>query len=171
MKRNWLFFTLICSVGLNLGIIASFACWRYGSQPGLPASPLPFREMTHSLSLRPEQSQVIRSLLPEHQKRIADLRLGLAQRRQELLEILKAGEPSGSAAYDKIREISGLQEKLEKEMVRFFLGLRNSLKPEQKIIFMKFMEHHLLAGHDSKGRGHGPRGPRGRSGPKARGTE
>ena len=168
MKRNWLIYILVCSIGLNMGTIASFAYWRHGGQPGVDlkhqASPLPFGKLTRSLSLRPEQHQIIRGLLPSHQQKIGELRLGLAQQRQELFEMLQAEEPSLSAMQDKIKEISDLQGKLEMKIVQFFLGFRNCLKPEQKITFMEFMEHHLLAGQDGKGRAQGPRGPRGRSG-------
>jgi Spy/CpxP family protein refolding chaperone len=175
MKRNWLVYILVCSMGLNMGIIASFAYWRYGGQPGLdlkqPASPLPFRELTRALNLGPEQCQIARGLLPEHQQRIGELRLGLAQKRQELFELLQAGEPSWPAIQDKTREISELQGKLEVEMVQFYLKFRNCLKPEQRIAFMEFMEHHLLAGQGGKGRAHGPWGPRGRPGAKVGGID
>jgi Spy/CpxP family protein refolding chaperone len=175
MKRNWLIYILVCSMGLNLGIIASFAYWRYGGQPGLdlkhPASPLPFRELTRSLNLGPEQRQIARGLLPEHRQRIRDLRLGLAKQRQELFELLQEEETSWPAVKDKTREISDLQGKLEAEIVQFVLKFRNCLKPEQKIAFMEFMEHRLLAGQGGKGRAHGPWGPRGRSGGRARGID
>jgi Spy/CpxP family protein refolding chaperone len=124
-----------------------------------------------SLNLGPEQCQITRGLLPEHQQRIGELRLGMAQRRRELFEIIQAGEPSWSAVQDKIREISDLQGKLEMETVQFFLGFRNCLNPEQKIAFMEFMGHHLLAGQRGKGRGHGPGGPRGRSGTRVGGID
>ena len=175
MKRNWLIYILVCSMGLNMGLIASFPYWRYGGQPGLdlkhPASPLPFGKLTRSLNLEPEQRQIARGLLPAHQQRIGELRLGLAQKRQELFEMLQAGELSLSAMQDKIGEISDLQGKLEVEMVQFFLGFRNCLKPEQKIAFMEFMEHHLLAGPGGKGRGHGSWGRRGRSGARVGGID
>ncbi len=177
MKRNWLIYILVCSMGLNMGAIASFAYWRYGGQTGVdlkhpaPAPPLPFRELTRSLNLGPEQRQIIHGLLPKHQLRIDELRLGLAQRRQELLELLQADEPSWPAVHEKTREISDLQGKLEVEMVQFSLNFRNCLKPEQKIAFMELMEHHLLAGRGGKGRAHGPGGPRGRSGARVRGID
>ena len=175
MKRNWLIHILVCSMGLNMGIIASFAYWRYGAQPGLdlkhPASPLPFRELTRSLNLGPEQRQIIRGLLPAHQQRIGELRLGLAQRRQELFAILQEGASSWPAVKDKTREISDLQGKVEAEMVQFCLKFRNCLKPDQKIAFMEFMEHHLLTGQGGKGRAHGPWGPRGRPGARVRGID
>ncbi len=175
MQRNWLIYILVCSMLLNMGTIASFAYWGYVGQPGLDlkhsASPLPFRELTSSLNLGPEQCQITRDLPPEHQQRMGELRLGLAQKRQELFEILQAGEPSWSAIQDKIREISDLQGKVEVETVEFFLKFRNCLKPEQKIAFMEFMEHHLLAGQGGKGRAHGPGGPRGRSGARVRGID
>lgn len=155
MKRNWLIYILVCSMGLNMWIIASFTYWRHGGQSELdlkhPASPLPFRELTRSLNLAPEQRQIIRGLLPEHQQRIGELRLGLAQRRQELFGILQEGAPSWPAVKDKTRKISELQGALEAEMVQFCLKFRNHLQPEQKIVFMKFMEHRLLAGRGGKG--------------------
>jgi len=175
MKRNWLIFILVCSMGLNIGTIASLAYWRYSNQSGLDlkhlASPLPFRELTRSLNLGPEQCQIIRGLLPEHQQRLRDLRLGVAKQRQELFVILQAGEPSWSAIQDKTREISDLQGKLEMEMVQFFLGFRNCLKPEQKIAFMEFMEHHLVVRQADKGRAQGSGGPRGRSGARVGGID
>jgi Spy/CpxP family protein refolding chaperone len=175
MKRDWLIYILVCSMGLNLGTVASFAYWRYGGQQGLDqkhqASPLPFRELTRSLNLGPEQRQIFRGLLPDHQQRVGELRLSLAQRHQELLEMLQEGAPSWSAMQSKIREISELQGKLEAEMVQFSLKFRNCLKPEQKIAFMKFMEQHLLAGQGGKGRAHGPWGPRGRPGTNVRGND
>jgi Spy/CpxP family protein refolding chaperone len=156
MKRNWLIYILVCSMGLNMGIIASFAYRHYGGQPGLdrkhPSSPLPFRELTRSLNLGPEQRQIIRGLLPEHQQRIGELRLGLAQSRQELFGILQEGAPSWPAVKDKTRKISELQGELEAEMVQFCLKFRKHLQPEQKIVFMKFMEHRWLAGRGGKGR-------------------
>jgi len=175
MKRNWLIFILFCSMGLNMGSMASFAYWRYGGQSGLElkhqASPVPFRELTRSLNLGPEQHQIIRGLLPAHQQRISELRLGLVQRRRELFEMLQEGTLSWSAMQAKIREISDLQGRLEMEMVQFSLKYRNCLNPEQKIAFTKFMEHHLLAGQGGKGRTHGHWGPRDRSGAKVRGVE
>ena len=167
MKRNWLIYILVCSMGLNMGIIASFAYWRYGGQPGIdlkhPASPLPFRELTRSLNLAPEQRQIIRGLLPAHQQRIGELRLGLAERRQELLGMLQEVAPSWLAVKDKTMKISELQGKLEAEMVQFYLKFRNCLKPDQKIAFMEFMEHRLLADRGGKGQTHGPWDPRVRS--------
>ena len=175
MKRNWLIYILVCSMGLNMGLIASFPYWRYGGQPGLdlkhPASPLPFGKLTRSLSLGPEQRQIARGLLPEHQQRIGELRLGLAKQRQELFEMIKEGTPSWPAMQDKIKAISDLQGRLEMEMVQFCLEFRNCLWPEQKIAFMEFMEHHLLAGPGGKGRGHGSWGRRGRSGARVGGID
>ena len=109
--------------------------------------------------------------LLELRRRIGELRLGLAQKRQELFEMLQAGEPAWPDMQDKIRETSDLQGKLEAEMVRFSLRFRNCLKPDQEIAFMEFMEHHLVAGQGGKGQAHGPRGPRGRSGARAKGID
>jgi len=167
MKRSWLIVVLACSLSLNIGIIANFAYWRYGGQVPLglkPASPLPFQELWRSLDLEPEQRQIVRGLLPAHRQRIDELRLRLAQQRQELSEMLKGEAPSWPAMKDKIREIAELQGSLELEIVRFGLDFRDCLKPEQKISFMKFMERRLLSLQGGSSLGHGLRSLRGRSG-------
>ena len=156
MKRNWLIYVLVGSILLNMGIIGNFAYRHYGSQPGLApkplAFPLPFLELTASLNLDPQQRHIIRKLLPEHRQRIGELRPGLAQKRQELYELLQVEEPAWPAVQDKLREIRDLQGKLEMEMVQFFLGFRNCLKPEQQTLFIEFMAHHLTSGQAGKGR-------------------
>ncbi len=78
--------------------------------------------------------------------------------------MLQEGKPSWSALTDKTREISGLQGKLELEVVQFCLKFRGSLQAEQKIAFMDFMKQHLLTGRSGQHRGRGPRGPWGRFG-------
>jgi hypothetical protein len=60
--------------------------------------------------------------------------------------MLQEGASSWLAVKDKTREISDLQGKVEAEMVQFCLKFSNCLKPDQKIAFMEFMEHRLLAG-------------------------
>jgi Spy/CpxP family protein refolding chaperone len=85
--------------------------------------------------------------------------------------MLKERTPAWPAVQDKTRAISDLQGKLEEEMVQFCLEFRNCLKPEQKIAFMEFMEHHLLAVQGGKGRGHGSWGRRGRSGARVGGID
>jgi Spy/CpxP family protein refolding chaperone len=166
-RALWIFKAADCGGFFRSRELLRPSYWRYSGQPKLNlkhlAAPLPFRELTRSLNLGPEQCQIARGLPPEHQQRMDELRLGLAQKRQELFEIIQAGEPSWSALQDKIREISDLQGKVEVETVQFFLKFRNCLNPEQKIAFMKFMEHHLLPGQGGKGQAHGPGGPRGRS--------
>lgn len=85
------------------------------------------------------------------------MRQELAQRRLELLDLVKQ-DPSGwPAMQGKVKEISELQARLEEEVLRFFLSLKKELKPEQNAAFLVLLEHRLtplLGGRRSLGPGH-----------------
>jgi Spy/CpxP family protein refolding chaperone len=82
--------------------------------------------------------------------------------------------PLGSAIQAKVREISDLQERLEQEIVRFLLEVKQQLKPEQEAAFLTLVQGRLCGsrgggghpfdtsrpGHGrGRGAGSGPHGP------------
>jgi hypothetical protein len=93
MNRNFLICLLVFSLALNLGGLATFGYLRLQDHResmmgrGLPP-PLP-REIWAALNLEVEQRQVLENLLPEHRRRVRDLRLALAQQRFELFALAK----------------------------------------------------------------------------------
>ena len=92
------------------------------------------------------------NLLPEHRRRVRDLRTALAQQRYELFELVKAGTAAWPAIQAKVKEVSVLQGKLEEEVLRFSLDFQEHLKPEQKVAFIAFMERRLPGSPGGKGR-------------------
>ena len=91
-------------------------------------------------------------MLPEHRRRIRDLRAELAQKRFELFEMTKEGTAVWPAIQEKVREVSVLQGKLEEEVLRFSLAFQEHLKPEQKAAFITFMERRLPGARGGQGR-------------------
>ncbi|MBM4286177.1 MAG: periplasmic heavy metal sensor [Deltaproteobacteria bacterium] len=172
MKRDWLLYLVIFSLALNVGTIATFVYLRYldktaqAAREGLP--PLPPRELWSRLNLNAEQQATLKGLWPEHSRRVRGLRLELAQKRRELLGLIKKNSSGWPAIQGKIKEISLLQGSLEEEVTDFFLQFQKHLNPEQKEAFLALLERRLTPfmggrrglgrerGHLWPGRGHGP---------------
>ena len=145
MKRNYWICLLVFSLAVNFGGLATFAYMRYQDQasPAEPTQLQPFREMWGPLNLGPGQKQAMESLLPEHRRRVRDLRAELAQKRFELFEMTKEGTAAWPAMQEKVREVSALQGKLEEEVLRFSLAFQEHLKPEQRAAFVAFLERRM----------------------------
>jgi Spy/CpxP family protein refolding chaperone len=160
MNRNGLIYLLTFSLSLNLGAIGTFVYLRYGDSQGASlkqeAQPVPLRELWRHLHLNPEQRRALDGLLPEHCQRIRELRTAIALERQQLFEVIPSGEPEWPEVQAKIREINGLQGRLEEEVVLFCLESQKYFNPDQRVAFMNLLERRVHAG---KGRLGGPRGP------------
>jgi Spy/CpxP family protein refolding chaperone len=154
MKRNFWICLLVFSLALNLGGLATFAYMRYQDRasPQEPTQLQPFREMWGPLNLEPGQKQALGSLLPEHRRRVRDLRTELAQKRFSLFEMTKEGTAAWPAMQEKVREVSALQGKLEEEVLRFSLAFQEHLKPEQRAAFIAFIERRMPDAQQGKGR-------------------
>lgn len=155
MKRNYWICLLVFSLALNLGGLAAFGYLRlqgHGkAMTGQGPTPPP-QEIWRTLNLAAEQRRGLERLLPEHRRRIRDLRAELAQKRFELFEMTKEGTAVWPAIQEKVREVSVLQGKLEEEVLRFSLAFQEHLKPEQKAAFITFMERRLPGARGGQGR-------------------
>ena len=147
MKRDWLIYLVIFSLALNLGTISTFAYMRHQDQqekaapPGPPPT-LPPHALWLELKLDDAQRQAVRSLFPEHRRKVAAVRQELAQKRQELFDLIK-GDATPSAIMAKAHEISVLQGSLEEEMLRFVLAVKQTLNPQQQTAFLNKVQMRL----------------------------
>lgn len=162
MKRDWLIYLVIFSLALNLGTIGTIVYLRYQdnrAQIAGPASPpLPMRSLWRELKLDDSQRQALRRLFPEHHQKVKAVRQELAQKRQELFDLIKGDSTPWSAIQAKVQEISALQAGLEEEMARFMLEFKKNLNPEQHAAFLNLVQTRLGCGPA------GACGPGGRSG-------
>ncbi|MEJ2673037.1 MAG: periplasmic heavy metal sensor [Deltaproteobacteria bacterium] len=165
MKRNWLLYLVIFSLALNLGTIGTFAYLRAQDQKerasSHPPPPLPMRALWQELNLNKSQRQALRSLGPQHHRRVLKIRRELAQKRQELFNLIQGKDTPVSAIRAKVRGISALQGSLEQEMVRFLLALKNNLNPQQQAVFLSRLQTRLCGSRGACGMGPGFRGHRG----------
>ena len=180
MKRDWLIYLVMFSLALNLGTIGTIVYLRYQDQqklaagPAPPPPPLPMKSLWRELNLDESQRQTLRRLFPEHHQKVTAVRQELAQKRQELFDLIKVGSTPWSAIQAKVREISALQGSLEEEMARFMLEFKKNLNPEQHAAFLNLVQTRLGCGPEGAcppggpgngrrrgpgmGRGTGPRG-------------
>jgi len=154
MKRNYWICLIVFSLALNLGGLATFAYLRYQDRasPGERAQMQPFRDMWGPLNLEPGQKQALGNLLPEHRRRVRELRRELAEKRRYLFDLTRQGASAWPAIQGKIREVSDLQVRLEEEVLRFCLACQEHLKPEQKVAFINLMESRMFKTQGGKGR-------------------
>jgi len=164
MRRDWLLYLVIFSLALNVGTIGTFAYLRWQDQqettsPGEEA-PVPFRRMLRELNLDQQQRQTLMSLVPEHRRKVRDLRQELMQQRRELFGLLKQERlPEWPPVQAKIQEIGTLQVRLEEEKVQHLLEVQKNLQPEQRQILMTNLERKLSHIWSKHGRHRGPMGP------------
>jgi Spy/CpxP family protein refolding chaperone len=162
MKRNLWICLLVFSLAVNLGGLATYAYMRYQDREswGRPTQPQRFQEMWGPLNLGPGQKQALQNLLPDHRRRVRELRSQLSQKRVELCEMVKEGTGAWPAMRAKVKEVSALQGKLEEEVLRFCLAFQEHLKPEQRTAFITFIDRRMFGIQGGKGR----RSPRWKSG-------
>jgi Spy/CpxP family protein refolding chaperone len=145
VKRDWLLYLVIFSLALNLGTIGTFAYLRYQDQQrqAVGQPPPPLRALWRELKLDESQRQTLRRQAPEHHRRVRALRQELAQKRQELFDLIREESAPWSAIQVKIQEISALQGSLEEEMARFLLELKKILTPAQRTAFLNLVQTRL----------------------------
>jgi Spy/CpxP family protein refolding chaperone len=180
VKRDWLIYLVMFSLALNLGTIGTIVYLRYQDQqklaagPAPPPPPLAPNSLWRELKLDESQRQTLRRLFPEHHQKVKAVRQELAQKRQELFDLIKAESTPWSAIQAKVREVSALQGSLEEEMARFMLEFKKNLNPEQHAAFLNLVQTRLGCGPEGAcgpggpgdgrrrspgmGRGMGPRG-------------
>lgn len=172
MKRDWLIYLVMFSLALNLGTIGTIVYLRYQDHQRLAAGPAPPKSLWRELKMDESQRQALRRLFPEHHQKVKAVRLELAQKRQELFDLIKAESTPWSPIQAKVQEISALQGSLEEEMARFMLEFKKNLNPEQHAAFLNLVQTRLGCGPEGacgldgrrRGPGMGPgpgRGPRG----------
>ena len=116
------------------------------------------QSLWRELNLDESQRQTLRRLFPEHHQKVKAVRQELAQKRQELFDLIKGDSTPWSAIQAKVQEISALQGSLEEEMARFMLEFKKNLNPEQHAAFLNLVQTRLGCG---PGGACGPGGPGG----------
>lgn len=169
MLRQWLKYLLIFSLSINVGGVATFIYSKFINQQTpfvkQEAPPPALKELVTLLNLDPEQREFFQKILSAHRQNVQLRHQERTLKRKELLTLLKNGNASWPDFQRKLEELRDIQFKGEEDTLRFFLELRQDLKPEQRETCDNFMECRLLKGRGEKGewcRAQGIRRPQGK---------
>jgi Spy/CpxP family protein refolding chaperone len=147
VRKNWLLYLVIFSLALNLGTIGTFAYLQHyqgqADKTVVAASPVPTGPLWHRINLDKSQRRTIRSLFPEHRRKFQEVRLQMAEKRQQLFDLLQNENTPMRAIQAKVWEINALQGSLEQEMVRFMLAFKKTLTPQQRAVFLNRVQSRL----------------------------
>jgi len=158
MKKNVLLVVLIFSLSLNLAVVftAGYRWWR-GRSRRFPERPFLLEHLSDRLS--PGQLDKIRDLREQSLTKAESLKKGLWEKRESLIEELRKAEPNRERVNEILRDISGMQFELEKEVVEDLLRMRELLPAEERERILNAMRERLKASERWK-RGQRPFVPR-----------
>lgn len=146
-KRSWLSYLLVFALAPNLASFGTIAYLRRqevngaGRRPAGPVLTVP--ELCRSLPLKSEQCRQFQGLMPAHQQRRQDSRLGLARQQPELWELVKKDSPSWPEVQGGVKEFSFVHTGMGKEAVRLCLEFQKHLQPEQRAVYLELSERQL----------------------------
>lgn len=148
MKSKVLTIILILSLGLNLGILATFSHhWlnKRDFKKGPGENNRLKRKMQKELNLTDAQVDFMEQDRQNIDQEIKSIRKELRKKRIELFTMLDA-EPVDSAKADKLIDtISSLQAKIEKTVVGHLVTMKKNLTPEQQQKFRAIMPKGFMA--------------------------
>jgi Spy/CpxP family protein refolding chaperone len=148
MKNKILTIILILSLGLNLGVLATFGRhWinRKEFRKGPGENNWIKKKIKKELNLTDAQVAFMEQDRKNIDQEIKSIRKELRNKRVELFTMLDA-EPVDSAKADKLIDtISSLQSKIEKTVVGHLLAMKKNLTPEQQQKFKTIMPKGFMA--------------------------
>lgn len=148
MERHHLLYLLAFSLSLNLGALDTLAFLHFGrgqESGGLKAHPVPPSDVWRPLHLSPGQRQAVEGLLGAHRRRMRELQSLIAREREQLLAIIRRGEPAWPEVQARVRSINDRQAELEEAVVVLFLETQKHFTPEQRRAFGKILEARVPA--------------------------
>ncbi|KPJ59349.1 MAG: hypothetical protein AMJ46_11475 [Latescibacteria bacterium DG_63] len=166
MKRNLVILAIVVLVIINISALATIIHNRWFGVPRPPVEP---RHM-HPVTFLREHLKLDESQIAEFQARrssfeseIERVREDMEQKREALMEELRAESPDTLRIDQLVEEIGALQAQLQKRAIRHMLQEQSILTPEQREKFFSMFAKHLHK------RGQMPwRSPEGRRGPRSR---
>jgi Spy/CpxP family protein refolding chaperone len=146
MKSKWITIVLILSLAINAGVLATIGYHYYVNASTLSSAPCPMSpgdsHLYQSLGLSNTQLAKIDPLAREFHGRIAELGVAMEGKRELLLDLLaKDGDPIGIE--NVRREMAGIQDEIQKEVIMHITELKKILGPDQQQRFFDLMRQSM----------------------------
>ncbi len=144
MTRRTLAILLIISVGINVGIIGTFAYNYFKFKDRVERGPEGLsRWFEERFDLSPEQAKKVDEIIISDRDAMDDLRVRIDGKMEELATLLDEEDPNREAIEDVIFDLSSLRYEMETRVVENMLEIRGVLTPEQAEEFNEDMGRHL----------------------------
>ena len=151
MRSKWLTLILILSLAVNAGVLASMGYHYYVSASTLSTAPCSMSSGDHHLyqflGLSKDQLGKIDPIAQKFHSRITELGTAMEAKRELLVDILAKG--GDSAGLENVRrEMAGIQDEIQKEVITHITELKKILDPEQQRRFFNLMRQSMARGQN-----------------------
>jgi len=146
MKRKLLVLGIIILVIANISALATIVYNRCFKSEETYPSPGPrhsFAFLRRELSLTEDQMAQLEARRTSFEKQIVEIRIKLREKREALMEEIRAAVPDSTRIDQLVDEIGTLQLELEKQTIRHILQEKAILTPEQREKFFSMFEEHF----------------------------
>jgi Spy/CpxP family protein refolding chaperone len=146
MKSKWLIFALVLSLAINAAVLATMGYHYYLGASTKTLVPCPVSpgagHLYQSLGLSKGQLAKIDPLAEKFHARIVELGAAMEGKRELLVDLLAEG--GDSARIENIRkEMAGIQDEIQKEVITHITELKEILDPEQQRRFFDLMRQSM----------------------------
>jgi Spy/CpxP family protein refolding chaperone len=146
MKSKWLTVVLVLSLALNAGVLASMGYHYYVNTSDRSSAPCPMSpgdsHLYQSLGLSNLQLSEMEPLAQKFHGRLGELGALMEEKKEALLTLLQKN--SDPAKIENLRkEMAGIQDEIQKEVIMHITELRKILDPDQQQRFYNLMRQSM----------------------------
>ncbi len=146
MKSKWLIVVLFLSLAINAGVVITLGYHYYHNTPLTPSAPCPMSpadsHLYQSLGLSKAQLSKMEPLAQRFHARLAELGSRMEQKKEALTNLLQ--KESDPAAIENLRkEMAGIQDEIQKEVITHSVESKKILNPVQQQRFFDLMRQSM----------------------------
>ena len=146
MRSKWLILILILSLAINSAVLATVGYHYYRNVSTAPSAPCPMSpgdsHLYQSLGLSNLQLSKMEPLAQKFHERLAELGVRMEEKKQTLTDLLQ--KDSDPASIENLRrEMAGIQDEIQKEVIVHILESKKILDPKQQQRFFDLMRQSM----------------------------
>ena len=152
MRSKWLTFLLILSLAINAAVLATLGYHYYHGTSLTQSAPCPMSpgdtHLYQSLGLSDAQLSKMEPLAQKFHGRLAELGVAMEGKKELFVDLLaKGGDPSGIENLRK--EMAGIQDDIQKEVISHIIETKKILDPNQQQRFFDLMRQNMIQAKNS----------------------
>jgi Spy/CpxP family protein refolding chaperone len=158
MRPKWLEILLLLSLAINAGVLATTGYYYYRNASMAPSAPCPVSpgdgHLYQSLGLSDTQSSKMEPLAQKFHGQLGKLGAEMEERKRTLVDLLqKEGAPESVESLRK--EMAGIQDEIQKEVIAHISELKKILNPKQQELFFDLMRENMTCAQSPSLPAHG----------------